>query len=162
MGVISHGQGQRPLISLLLLKILLFADDIAILASSPEQLQLALNLMAVWAEKRGLRWGHAKCKVMRLCRVSSDKTTREQLAKKIKMRLQGHVLEWVSEFPYLGMHIAEAPEHKCRIPLYIPTKEHKIRGLSLHRPPQDVPHLSQVYPGRPSGCPPRSPPSYPC
>jgi hypothetical protein len=114
-----------------MLKILLFADDIAILASSPEQLQLALNLMALWAEKRGLRWGHAKCKVMRLCRLPSDKTTREQLAKRVKMRLQGRVLEWVSEFPYLGMHIAEAPEYRCRIPLHIPVKEHKIQGLCI-------------------------------
>jgi hypothetical protein len=114
-----------------MLKILLFADDIAILASSPEQLQMALDLMALWAEKRGLRWGHSKCKVMRLCRYPSDKRTREELAKKIKMRLQGHVLDWVSEFPYLGMHISEAPYYKCRIPLYIPTKEHKIRGLCI-------------------------------
>jgi len=114
-----------------MLKILLFADDIAILASSPEQLQVALDLMALWAEKRGLRWGHAKCKVMRLCRLPSDRTTREQLAKTVKMRLQGHVLEWVSEFPYLGMHIAEAPEYRCRIPLHIPVKEHKIQGLCI-------------------------------
>jgi len=114
-----------------MLKILLFADDIAILASSPEQLQLALDLMAFWAEKRGLRWGHAKCKVMRLCRLPWDRTTREQLAKKAKMRLQGHVLEWVAEFPYLGIHIDEAPEFRCRIPLHIPIKEHKIQGLCI-------------------------------
>ena len=67
---------------------------------------------------------------MRLCRFPSDKRTREQLAK-TKLRLQGHVLEWVSEFPYLGMHIAEAPEYGHHIPMYIPTNEHKIRGLCI-------------------------------
>jgi len=112
-----------------MLKILLFADDIAILASSSRQLQMALNLMALWAERRGLRWGHSKCKVMRLCREASDKRTREELAKQLKMRLQGHVLDWVSDFTYLGMHIAEAPYYCRHHPLTIPTKEHKIRSL---------------------------------
>ena len=124
-------KGQASDLLTIILKILLFADDIAILASTPEQLQLALDMMAMWAEKRGLRWGHRKCKVMRLCRIPSDKTTREQLARRIKMRLQGHVLEWVPEFPYLGMHIAEAPEYGRSLPLYIPTNEHKIRGLCI-------------------------------
>jgi hypothetical protein len=120
---------------LAMLKILLFADDIAILASTPEQLQKALDLMALWAKRRGLRWGHAKCKVLRLCRQPSDKTTREELAKRSKMQLDGHVLDWVSEFTYLGMMVLEAPEYGRCLPNHLPTDENKIRGLciALHR-----------------------------
>ena len=124
-------KGEASDLLTVMLKILLFADDIAILASTPKQLQLALDLMAIWAEKRGLRWGHGKCKVMRLCRCPSDTTTHAELARKAKMLLQGHVLEWVSEFPYLGIHIMEAPEYGRCLPLIIPTKEHKIRGLCI-------------------------------
>lgn len=114
-----------------MLKLLLFADDIAILASSPDQLQKALDLMAMWAKKRGLRWGHAKCKVMRLSRPPSDKTTRMDLARYHKMKLDGHVLAWVEEFKYLGITIVEAPEHRRRRPLLLPTDKNKIRSLCI-------------------------------
>ena len=111
---------------IVMLKLLLFADDIALLATSIEQLQKALDLMASWAELRGIKWGHSKCKVMRLSRPPSDTTKREELP---PVYLQGHVLDWVSEFKYLGLLIQEAPEYRHRLPLHLPTDKKKVRPL---------------------------------
>jgi hypothetical protein len=109
-----------------MIKLLLFADDIAALASSIEQLQLALDLLAFWAEKRSLKWGHSKCKVMRLSRKPSDRMRREELP---EVKLQGHVLDWVAEFKYLGLITVEAPEYRRRLALHLPTDKDKVRPL---------------------------------
>jgi hypothetical protein len=109
-----------------ILKLLLFADDVALLATSIKQLQLALNLMAVWAERRGIKWGHRKCMVMRLSRARGDKTTREQLP---KVTLEGHVLDWAAEFKYLGLVTKEAPEYRHRLAACLSTDPKKIRPL---------------------------------
>ena len=109
-----------------MLKLLLFADDIALLATSIDQLQQALELMAYWAELRGVKWAHSKCKVMRLSRPPSDTTKREELP---PVYLQGRVLEWVSEFKYLGLLIQEAPEYRHRLLLHLPTDKKKVRPL---------------------------------
>ena len=61
------------------IRLLLFADDIVLVADDVAQLQIALDLLAVWAEKRGLRFSHGKCKAMQLARRPSDKRTREEL-----------------------------------------------------------------------------------
>jgi hypothetical protein len=113
---------------ILMLKLLLFADDIAVLATSIEQLQLAMEFMAIWAERRGLRWGHSKCKVMRLSRRPKDTRSREELE---PVTLQGHVLDWVAEFKYLGLVMLEAPHYRYRLALHLPTDKDKIRRLSF-------------------------------
>ena len=111
---------------ILMLKLLLFADDIILLATSIEQLQMGLDLMAYWAELRGIKWKHSKCNVMRLSRPPSDTIKREELP---VVKLQGHVLEWVEEFKYLGFLIQEAPGYRRRLPLHTPTDKKKIRPL---------------------------------
>lgn len=111
---------------MIILKLLLFADDIALMATSIEQLQLALDLMAVWAEKRGIKWGHDKCKVLRISRAPNDKTKREELE---EVHLQGHILDWVSDFKYLGVVIMEAPEYRHRLATHIPLDKDKCRAL---------------------------------
>ena len=47
------------------------------------------------------------------------------------MRLDGHVLNWVSEFTYLGMMVLEAPEYGRCLPNRLPTDENKIRSLTF-------------------------------
>lgn len=109
-----------------IIRLLLFADDIVLLADNPEQLQMALDLAAMWAEKRGLRYGYGKCKVMRLARKPSDRRTSMELQ---PLTLQGHTLDWVREFKYLGHMIMAAPEYKKRRPSALPVDKDKARGL---------------------------------
>ena len=108
------------------IRLLLFADDIVLLAESVEQLQVALDLAAIWVEKRGLRYGYGKCKVMRLARKPKDRRTILELP---PLTLQGHTLDWVSEFKYLGHMITAAPEYKKRRPSALPVDKDKVRGL---------------------------------
>ena len=68
-----------PLDGMDILKSLLFADDIVLVAKSVDQLKIALKLAGMWADRRKVRYGHSKCKVMRLARDPSDRTRREEL-----------------------------------------------------------------------------------
>lgn len=67
-GLSCRGTGHQPFSSPCLSSPSLSADDIALLATSIEQMQQALELVAHWAELRGIKWGYSKCKVMRLSR----------------------------------------------------------------------------------------------
>ena len=110
-----------------LIRALLFADDIVLVATSIEQLQIALRLAGEWAVRRKVRYGHKKCEVMRLAREPPDQTRREELE---AVELQGHhVLPWVHEFKHLGHRIVEAPEYKERAEKVIPIDEKKLTGL---------------------------------
>jgi exonuclease III len=43
---------------------LLFADDLCLMARSPEKIQLALDFTSAWADKWGMSFGHKKCNVV--------------------------------------------------------------------------------------------------
>lgn len=109
-----------------IIRLLLFADDVVLLADSEEQLQVALDLAAIWAERRGLRYGYGKCKVMRLARLPEDRRTSSELP---SLTLNGRILDWVNEFKYLGHMIKAAPEYKKRRPSALPVDKDKVRGL---------------------------------
>ena len=109
-----------------MIRALLFADDIVLVARSIDQLKVALRLAGRWAERRKVRYGHGKCKVMRLARDPSDRSTREELE---VVELQGHPLDWVHEYKHLGHIIVEAPEYGKRRERIIPVDEKKVRGL---------------------------------
>lgn len=111
------------------LKMLLFADDIAILATSIPQLQLALNLLALWSQRRKLTFGITKCKGMRLARAPSDRRLTAELP---PLYLNGEALDWVPEFPYLGHTIFEAKPFGRRTTAHsrvVPIDKKKVQGL---------------------------------
>ena len=109
-----------------MIRTLLFADDIVLIASSIDQLRIALKLAGRWGGKRRVRFGHKKCKVMRLAREPSDRTTREELE---AVELQGHTLEWVHEYNHLGHRIVEAAEYRKQQEIRVPIDEKKLTGL---------------------------------
>lgn len=95
-----------------IIRLLLFADDIALLATDLEQLALALHLVAWWSVRRRLNFAAHKCKVMRLTRAPSDRRMTADLP---AMWLHVTRLEWVSAYPYLGHLIMEARQPTQRL-----------------------------------------------
>lgn len=75
---------------------LAFADDIALLAESPQELQLMLNNIATWAARVGLMVNCAKTKTM----CSGD-------ANPPQFTIYGEDLERVQSFVYLGSAVTE-------------------------------------------------------
>jgi hypothetical protein len=108
------------------IRAVLFADDIVLVASSIDQLRIALRLAGLWAERRKVRFNLPKCEAMRLARKPSDRTTREELA---VVELQGHSLNWVHEYKHLGHRIVEAPEYRRKAEQIIPIDDKKLTGL---------------------------------
>lgn len=75
---------------------LLFADDLVILAPTPEDLQHSLDLVSKWAEYHEMSFGIPKCGAMCFgdSRVPSS-----------PFRLMGHRLPFVDFYKYLGIDI---------------------------------------------------------
>ena len=82
----------------LLLKDLLYADDVALLAESPEELAAVLSVCEEWETAVGLQFSVKKSKLLLLVgnQVTANLPT---------IRLYGEALEWVDCFTYLGFPI---------------------------------------------------------
>ena len=78
-----------------------YADDTALVAETPEQLQLLLNKVNEESEKNGLSMNAKKTKVMVINRGGKDKTP------SINIKLNDTVLEQVNTFIYLGQLISD-------------------------------------------------------
>ena len=78
---------------------MLFADDVAIVAESEEQLG---RISEAWAERWEMLFGVKKCGIM----VCEDQELRERV-KGTAWHLQGQEVPIVSEYTYLGVTMQE-------------------------------------------------------
>jgi len=81
------------------IKLLLFADDVVVLASSIPQLQEALNLIWNWVHRRLMKLSIPKCEAMRLARSPKDRVCNDDLPS-----------------VYIGTHpilVSGLPSHGC-------------------------------------------------
>jgi hypothetical protein len=82
----------------------LFADDLVLLSSRPEQVTSGLQHLGIWADKKFMRTGHKKCGVMI---ATKDRTVREEWETKLAAQetrwIQGDAVPIVRSNPYLGL-----------------------------------------------------------
>lgn len=126
-------------------KLLLFADDIVLIAADIPQLQAALDLLSTWARRRRLTFALPKCEAMRLSRARSDQTPSCALP---EVTLEGSLVKWVTEKSYLGHLITEAPAHGRRRRLFSPIHRDRVRPLcrALYRTFQASPRCPRLAP----------------
>ena len=82
--------------------LLLYADDLALLASSAAGLQAQLTVLEAFCQQRGLTVNLVKTKVMLLAGQLGN-TAAVALAKRGRLSFAGKQLQVVSEFRYLGV-----------------------------------------------------------
>lgn len=79
---------------------LLFADDLVLMADSAGNLQLLLDHVSEWAEKWGMEFGHAKCKVMG---IGGEGNSTHNSARGRRWYLSEEEIEVADEYVYLGL-----------------------------------------------------------
>lgn len=109
------------------IKLLLFADDIVLLATTIDQLQLALDLVLAWAARRQLILSIPKCEVMRLSRSRADRRPNAILP---PVFISGHPLSWVLEKKYLGFMMYAAPDPPNKYRTKVPLDPKDVRKLT--------------------------------
>jgi hypothetical protein len=118
----------------LTLKDLLYADDMALLAESPEDLVTMLQVCQRWANENGFTFSVEKSKVMVLAGANPQQMP--------IIDMYGEALEWVKVFQYLGFPIYANNKHLKYLPLDL-TSVYQIVGpmISVLRPnsPPDLP-----------------------
>ncbi len=85
------------------ISVLAYADDLALLANSPEDLQKLIQICRTWSQNNGLEFSPSKSKVLVF---HPKKQTKKH--KKFKFNLNGKILERVNSFKYLGIDIDAA------------------------------------------------------
>ena len=84
--------------------LLLFADDVCMLARSARQLQAQLDRLTAWADRWGMEVGHDKCGVMRVCAGDTDPDRNmRRTAARGPFVLQRRPIEVVKSYRYLGI-----------------------------------------------------------
>ena len=125
----AHPSGGITLPGNLVIKDLLYADDIALLAETIEELNSMLQVCQAWAEENGFDFSVDKSKAMLLVGTSPTPLP--------PALLYDEALEWVKIFQYLGF------------PIYAYNKPHKYLPLDLKSVFQVVrPMAAVLYPGR--------------
>ena len=102
------------------IRLLLFADDVAIPAYTCPEIQAALELITAWAIRRKIVFAPDKSKAIRLNRTSSCTIPTQALP---PLHLHGQRLDWVDVFRYLGIPIVSAPDYGCSLPSTVPYDE---------------------------------------
>jgi hypothetical protein len=92
-----------------LMRCLLFADDIGLLAESAEDLQHMLDVCHEWAQDFRMAFNPNKCELIQL---AGSIPTEMPVC-----RLGGQVLKWVKEVKYLGVPIVQGRRRKLHAPL---------------------------------------------
>ena len=88
----------------LCLSLLLFADDICLIAPTRTALQRMIDLCSTYCQKNGLSFNPLKSKVMIFDKRSVDFTKIEPL------KLNGAKIDFVSQIKYLGMTVKSDPD----------------------------------------------------
>jgi hypothetical protein len=105
----AHPAGGVTLPGDLLLKDLLYADDVSLLAESPEDLNQMLQVCQVWASENGFEFSVDKSKVMVLAGLDPPALP--------SVEMYGRELEWVKAFKYLGFSICANNKYRKYLPL---------------------------------------------
>ena len=89
----------------ILVSLIAFVDDLALLADSPEKLQIALDIVAAWARHLRIRLniGPTKSAIM-----VWGKGRQPAARTNIVLRLGEHFLPYVSTYKYMGVRIASS------------------------------------------------------
>lgn len=82
---------------------LMFADDLVLLAESPEALQVALDKLTVWVDRWEMLAAQSKCGVM--CLGTESQEALKQLAAHRPFMLQRAAVPVVDSYTYLGIEI---------------------------------------------------------
>jgi len=108
-------------------KLLLFADEVVVLASSTPLLQEVLHLIWNWVRRRPMKLSIPKCEATRLARSPKDKVRNGDLP---SVYIGTHPTPWVTEKKCLGFLTMAAadPGHKHRTK--IPTAPKQVRKLT--------------------------------
>jgi exonuclease III len=77
---------------------LLYADDLVLLASSPEELQVMMDILTKWLNKWEMKVGPAKCGVMAFHQDTSAVDGKD-------WRIQGEKIPVVTRYEYLGIDV---------------------------------------------------------
>eukprot|EP00732_Lithocolla_globosa_P001490 Lithocolla_globosa_v1_NODE_753_length_3331_cov_106.581197.p1 type:complete len:271 gc:universal NODE_753_length_3331_cov_106.581197:1832-2644(+) len=88
-----------------ILSVLGMADDIALLANSPEQLQELIDVCGDWAHRWGLTYNLKKCGILRFS--SHPIATKPSFTIRVSETCRD-VIPWVDRYRYLGLFIGAA------------------------------------------------------
>ena len=96
------------------LRKLLYADDVVVLADSPEQLQHALSLIHDWCEAWGMEVsvGQGKTEAITFASGLSDD---EAVSTHAPLRCGGARVDWVAEYRYLGYMLRHDLDDKSTV-----------------------------------------------
>ncbi len=103
-------------ISSKLINCLLFADDIVLIAKSPQELQSLLNIANKFAKKWNLKFNSKKSKVMAFGK---------RLDKNANWTLGGESIDEVNEYKYLGYFINRTLKSNFHINTFLRDKAEK-------------------------------------
>ena len=106
-----------------------FADDLAIMAHTEQELNQLLEICHNWATRNGMTFGHSKCKV-----VTFNK--RPGRRKRPPILLGGHQLEQVRSYKYLGIEISNFLAPRSEVQKFyrqLPFREYLDRILEKAR-----------------------------
>jgi len=118
----------------LLLKDLLYADDIALLAESPEELTAMLNVCEEWATSVGLQFSIKKSKLLLLVGNQTP-------ANLPTICMYGEALEWVDCFTYLGFPIYARGHSPGYLPLDLSLVNSVMYPMASVVHPQSIANL---------------------
>jgi hypothetical protein len=84
------------------LKILLYADDIALIADTPEDLEKALKHASMWGDKWRMEFNAKKCGVLKI-----EQKKRKNEPYNLKFTLQCNKVPHIQHYEYLGTEIED-------------------------------------------------------
>ena len=105
----AHPAGGVTLPGDLMIKDLLYADDISLLAESPEDLNRVLAVCQEWATENGFEFSVDKSKAMVLAGLDPPDLP--------SVEMYGQPLEWVKQFKYLGFPVYANNKYRKCLPL---------------------------------------------
>jgi hypothetical protein len=106
-----------------------YADDFALLAASPAELQLALQHLQLWAEAWGLGVNIGPGKTAAECFPAAGDASLTP-----PLYFNGIVVPWVSEYCYLGAILRTDLSPEAITSRAILAAEHQMRSLFIERP----------------------------
>lgn len=120
----------------LCIKDLLYADDAAILAETPEDLNRMLSVCQQWAEENGFEFSVEKSKAMVLAGPTPSPFP--------DILLYGQPLEWVSEFKYLGFPVFASSKTPRFLPLDLTSVHRVVEPMKFILSPESSPELPVI------------------
>lgn len=123
----ESGLGLMLPVSRRVLRVLLFADDIVITASSEDELQRMLDVVSMWGRKWRMEFGVQKCGILQ----PRDHCTGELLPMTRQFALQSEQIPIVAKYRYLGVLIRHDLNWKDEIEVRA-VRVRKCVGALLH------------------------------